>query len=123
MSIIDRFKEGKLTLTDAMYDVFLPIVSHENKNVVLFQHLHMTEELVFRALNGLPLKDYERFDKLRKMNTGWILANGGQVLIVKSGEDTQFISTFKQFQPSVFWLIRGKRMSMYERLQVVCQNI
>jgi|TARA_B100000073_G_scaffold199930_1_gene165511 hypothetical protein len=95
MSIIDRFKEGKLTLTDAMYDVFLPIVSHENKNVVLFQHLHMTEELVFRALNGLPLKDYERFDKLRKMNTGWILANGGQVMIVKSGEDTQFISTFK----------------------------
>ena len=87
--------KGKLTLTDAMYDVFLPIVSHENKNVVLFQHLHMTEELVFRALNGLPLKDYERFDKLRKMNTGWILANGGQVLIVKSGEDTQFISTFK----------------------------
>jgi len=41
------------------------------------------------------LTDYERFDKLRKMNTGWILANGGQVLIIKSGDDTNFISTYK----------------------------
>ena len=95
MSIIDRFKEGKLDLSDCKYDVFLPIVSHENKNVVLFQHLSMTEEGVFRALNGLSLKDYERFDKLRKMNTGWVLANGGQVIIIKSGDDTNFISTYK----------------------------
>lgn len=95
MSIIEQFKEGKLDLSDCMYDAFLPIVSHENTDVVLFQHLHMTEEMVFRALNDLPLTDYERFDKLRKMNTGWILANGGQVLIIKSGDDTNFISTYK----------------------------
>lgn len=95
MSIAENFKAGLITLTDSMYDIFLPIVSNENTNVVLFQHLHMTEEGVFRALNGLADTDYERFDKLRKLNTGWILANGGQVLIVKSGEDTNFISTYK----------------------------
>jgi len=70
MSIVEQFKEGKLDLSDCMYDVFLPIVSQENTNVILFQHLSMTEEGVFRALNGLSEKDYERFDKLRKMNTG-----------------------------------------------------
>jgi|TARA_R110002020_G_scaffold152338_1_gene330149 hypothetical protein len=95
MSIVEQFKEGKLDLSDCMYDVFLPIVSQENTNVILFQHLSMTEEGVFRALNGLSEKDYERFDKLRKMNTGWVLANGGQVIIIKSGDDTNFISTYK----------------------------
>jgi hypothetical protein len=47
-------------------------------------------------MKTLSEKDKKAFAELERANTGWIMVNDNQTLIVKSGIETSFVTTFRQ---------------------------
>tara|TARA_R100000458_G_C8161977_1_gene165667 strand:+ start:140 stop:421 length:282 start_codon:yes stop_codon:yes gene_type:complete len=76
------------------YDVFVLIL--DQTGITRMQRFFLSTSDLLMSMRSLSVKDMEAFEELQRSDTGWIMVNDNQTLIVKSGIDTNFITTFRR---------------------------
>tara|TARA_A200000159_G_C7306995_1_gene332806 strand:- start:835 stop:1116 length:282 start_codon:yes stop_codon:yes gene_type:complete len=76
------------------YDVFVLIL--DQTGITRMQRFFLNTYDLLRSMESLSVKDKEAFQELERSDTGWVMVNDNQTLIVKSGIDTNFITTFRK---------------------------
>ena len=76
------------------YDVFVLIM--DQHGITRMQRFFLGTEDLIQSMKSLSEKDKRGFEELQKADSGWIMVNDNQTLVVKSGIDTSFTTTFRQ---------------------------
>ena len=82
------------TYADNEYDVFVLIM--DQTGITRMQRFFLRTHELIESMKTLSEKDKKAFAELERANTGWIMVNDNQTLIVKSGIETSFVTTFRQ---------------------------
>ena len=86
--------ELKTKDVDYEYDVFVLIM--DQNGITRMQRFFLGTYDLEQSMKTLSEKDKRGFKELERADSGWIMVNDNQTLIVKSGIDTKFTTTFRQ---------------------------